>query len=185
MHALLCDAIDTGKSTFCTGLVQRLLGAGVPVHGWGTPPHLVDGVKEGHDFIALQGNAMAAPVPFTRAYPFDGAVPWRRWHFSQRAFDRVTNMHSSFRIPHSALFVMDEIGPLELDAHRGFVAPMRRAFAEAPHTLTVLRCGLEDRIRTLFPEIPFQLRTLAQARELEDELLRTLAGGPRRRNASS
>lgn len=182
MHVLLCDAIDSGKSTFCAGVVRRLRDEGVALFGWITPPHLVDGVKEGHDFVLLRGDAMDDPIPFTRPYPFDGAVPWRRWHFSQKPFERAEALPSASG--GKSLFIMDEIGPLELDAHRGFVAPMRRAFAEAPQTLTVLRCGLEDRIRTLLPEIPFQLRTLAQARELEDELLRTLAGGPGRRNAS-
>lgn len=156
-HLILCDAVDSGKSTAVLALAMRLIAEGRSVAGFVTPPFRLGGRKAGHDFVAIEGSRASPPIPFTREEAFEGSFFWRRYHFSRAAFQ------SAARIPLDAeLFLLDEIGPLELEEGRGFAAIARIAYRDCPGTLTVVRSGLEEALRSLAPETPFMPVTSAE-----------------------
>ena len=170
MHLVLCDAIDTGKSTFVLEAARRLAGRGIRISGWITPAHMKDGEKRGHDCIAIDRGAIEAPIPFTRLEPFEGSLPFMKYHFNAKAFDRVNAI-----APAAELFVMDEIGPLELIEHRGFHDAMLAAFASAPATLAVVRTGLGQALRQALPGHTLRVLTLDAARREESLLFRAVS----------
>ncbi len=138
-HYLLCGAIDSGKSAAVLALATRLIARGSDIAGWITPAFLQQGRKAGHDFIAIERGRPSPPIPFTREAAFEGSFFWRRYHFHKAAFVRAA------AIPLDAdLFLLDEIGPLEIEERRGFASVARRAYEHCPATLTVLRSGLES-----------------------------------------
>ena len=191
MHAILCDAIDSGKSSFVYSLVRRLAGDGMRLSGWVTPAFMEGGEKAGHDFVAIEGGAVEDPVPFTRLHPFENSTSFPNlfsdgrgcpFHFNAAAFDRAAHLtdrlspvtgHGS-RV--TDLFVMDEIGPLELIHRRGFQGAMRAAFAAAPATITVVRTGLDALLQKALPDISFRILSLDAARREESLLFRAKLG---------
>lgn len=140
MHFILTGEIDSGKSAFVGKLVRRLAHDGYAVSGWTTPAHMEQGSKIGHDFVAISQSESKPPIIFTRPDPFEQSFPWRRFHFNKLAFSQSQEIK-----PCSDLFVMDEIGPLELEEEMGFAPAARHALETAPHTLTVVRMGLVER----------------------------------------
>lgn len=156
-HYLLCDAIDSGKSTAVLALAERLIAQGRDIAGFLTPAFREQGRKAGHDFIAIERGRPSPPIPFTREAAFEDSFFWRRFHFSKAAFVRAAG------IPLDAnLFLLDEIGPLELEERRGFASVARRAYEQCPNTLTVLRSGLEPAFAAFAAGIPFIPVTAAE-----------------------
>ena len=147
MIFILSDRVDSGKSTFCMKCIDELIPRGVSINGWITPAHMTDGRKTGHDFVAIENSAIQDAIPFTREDAFENSFSWRRWYFNQQAFDHASQLvdNSQFTIHGSQLFVMDEIGPLELDEKGGFFTTMQRALSEANNTFAVIRTGLVDK----------------------------------------
>jgi len=192
MHAILCDAIDSGKSSFVCSLVRRLTGRGARLSGWVTPAFMEGWKKAGHDFVAIDGDRVETPVPFTRLHPFEGSVSFPDltekvdgeqrastpcpFHFNATAFRRAAEIVDSaarFTIHDSRLtdlFVMDEIGPLELSMGLGFRPAMLCAFMAGFATLTVVRRGLEAPLRSILPELDFTVYSLREAGELEERI---------------
>lgn len=156
-HLLLCDAIDSGKSRAVLALAQRLIAQGSDIAGFVTPAFLQGGRKAGHDFIAIERGLIATPIPFTREAAFEGSFPWRRFHFSRAAFARAATLPLD-----ASLFLLDEIGPLELEERRGFAPVARRAYERCPLTLTVLRSGLTPALTAFAGDIPFVPVTAAE-----------------------
>ncbi len=164
MHFILCDGIDSGKSRYVEGLVRRMLGRGATVRGFVSAAHIEGGIKAGHDLIVLDGRGLAGPIPFTRPLPFEDSFPWRRFHMSRRAFEMVEGLEVD-----SDLFVMDEIGPLELEDGKGFMETARRALAGAGNTLSVVRRGLEGKFIE-FAGVEAKIFPLSNAESLEEAL---------------
>ncbi len=100
---------------------------------------MIDGKKVGHNFVAIENSAIRDAIPFTRREAFESSSPWRNWHFNDTAFKRAQDL------PRGNLFIMDEIGPLELDDGGGFFIPMQRALDKAENTLIVLRSSIIDK----------------------------------------
>ncbi len=173
MHFILSDNIDSGKSSFCQELITRLVRDSVPVSGWITPAFMEEEKKAGHDFIAIEDGHLEKKLPLTRTYPFPESFPWKNWHFNPVAFERATKLQAE-----RGLFIMDEIGPLEFEDRKGFFEPFKRAFAQTPYTLTVVRSGLEGALIDLFPQEAFSHFTLATCDRMENTIHQRLA--PRR-----
>jgi|GEM_PF-6527908 len=170
MHFILSDAVDSGKSSFVCELVRDLVDRGFMVRGWTTPARMEGGKKVGHDFVGVAGGRIHEPIVFTSAEPFEGSFPWRRWHLSGLAFERSDEIE-----PSADLYVMDEIGPLELKEGAGFLTAARRAAKSAKSTLTVLRRGLEGSFVDAVGLTDFAIFSLASQAELSSRLKRSLA----------
>lgn len=169
MHFILTGEIDSGKSTFVGELVKKLVRDGYAVSGWTTPAHMEQGVKIGHDFVAISRSESKPPMTFTRPDPFEQSFPWRRFHFNKLAFSQSQEIK-----PCSDLFVMDEIGPLELEDEMGFAPAARRALKTAPHTLTVVRMGLVERFVESACVEDISVFSLSSRDELERSLRKAL-----------
>lgn len=103
----------------------------------GTPRGAADA---GSQIIPLARQSKAAPQ-------WAGGI-LGPWVFSQDAFDRAT---SSFErafngLTRGGLFVLDEVGPLELKLGRGFTPILDQALA-LPRLVTVVRPALVDSLR--------------------------------------
>lgn len=157
---VLCDAINSGKSTFCLHLAKELINHECDVSGFVTPPYTIDGKKHGHDFIAIDHGKMAPPIPFTREEAFSGSFPMFRYHFNSRAFEIAEGLSGE-------IFVLDEIGPLELDHRRGFYDIFKRVTKAAKVALVIVRDGLKDQfVKNLAPKNSF-FYTLAETQALK------------------
>ena len=187
MHIILCDNIDSGKSSFCMALVRRLVGSGIDASGWVTPAFIEDGTKRGHDFVAIENNRIEEPIPFTRMHPFASSVSFPDlsgdspqatafkscpYHFNAKAFERANRIALEAAPSKGAqsLFIMDEIGPLELFARGGFYRAASAAFEKAPNALVVVRKGLEEELCRAFPLIAFTVLGLADRAGVESAL---------------
>lgn len=165
MNFILSDEINSGKTTFVLELFSGIARKGPMISGWITPPHIEGGRKVGHDIIFIEGREISSPVPFTRTGPFDGSFPWRRFHFSERAFESAANLKTA-----CDLFIMDEIGPLELEDGRGFLEIMRRAIEDAGSTLIVIRRDLEPKIEDFLGERKKVFHDLSSKTRLETDI---------------
>lgn len=162
MHLILCDKINSGKSTFMMGLVQRLITGGAKISGWVTPPHIKDGKKAGHDFVLFKNGEIAPPIPFTREEPFENSFQWARFHFNKIAFEQAAKLSTN-----SDLFIMDEIGPLELIDNKGFADTACAALTQCPNTLTIVRCEMKEKFIEFANLTDIQCFTLANKAQLE------------------
>jgi nucleoside-triphosphatase THEP1 len=143
MILILSDKINSGKSTFCMKCVDELIKRGTPVDGWITPAHMIDGEKVGHDFVSIKNSTVCDAIPFTRMEPFENSFPWRRWHFNAEAFELASELANNSQ--DTKLFIMDEIGPLEIQEGKGFYTPMQRMLGRRENVLVVIREELADK----------------------------------------
>lgn len=144
MHLILCDEIDSGKSTFVLELTRSLIEKNKKISGWITPAHMDGEKKSGHDFITIDKGKFSERIPFTRLHEFENSFRWRRFHFSRTAFDIAGHLDTD-----CDLFIMDEIGPLELEEGQGFYDTMNEALAKSKSTLIVARTDLKATVSKL------------------------------------
>jgi len=164
MNFILTDKIDSGKSGYILSLAKRLIEEGLDVSGWITVAHMEGGYKIGHDMVKIERGRISAVLPFTRPAPFKDSFPWRRFHFNSHAFDDAEGIATDVD-----LFIMDELGPLELEESGGFIGIARRAMAGGADTLTVVRSGLDGKVAEL-AGAGTKSFSLAQTDELESAL---------------
>ena len=188
MRIIICDEINSGKSTLCLALARRLVDDGLRLCGFVTPAHMEDGKKRGHDFVAIAGDRMETPIPFTRLQAFAGSVQFPDfsgfgirdpgsdkhcpYHFNSLAFERAERMfrigHPESRLPD--LIVMDEIGPLELNHRAGFHDALAAAAASGIPLIAVVRRGLEARFMDLVGRDGSKIYNLDEAAGLEAQI---------------
>lgn len=101
---------QAGKSTLCRILVARAREANVQVSG------LITRHTGPHD-LEVEELQTATRYSLTRPYK-DVSGPLKRFNIDERAFERSTRALSAC-FP-TRLFVLDEIGPLELVHHQGW-----------------------------------------------------------------
>ena len=164
MNFILTDEIDSGKSGHVLALARRMIEEGREVSGWVTVAHMEGGYKTGQDIVKIERGRISVALPFTRPAPFDGSFPWRRFHFNSHAFDDAEELATDVD-----LFIMDELGPLELEESGGFIGIARRAMAGAANTLTVVRSELAGKVAELAGAGTTSF-SLAQTDELESAL---------------
>lgn len=172
MHFILCDEINSGKSTFILDLCSDLINHGFSISGWITPPHLEGSVKTGHDIIFSDEGVMRSPIPFTRLEPFERSFQWRRYHFNENAFEMANHLDTG-----CDLFVMDEIGPLELEEKNGFFEIMNRAIGSSDNTLIVIRDGLKPLMSEVMKGLHHSFETLRSKTELRNQIESRLSHG--------
>jgi len=127
--------INSGKSTSILKLYGELKTLGIDVGGWITPPYIENGVKVGQNIILLNGKKSSfKSIPFMRRTPFEDSFEWRNIHFNGKAF----NLAKSISFEHN-IFIMDEIGPLEIIDGKGFLKIMKNAIAKTDRSIIVVR----------------------------------------------
>ena len=147
--ALRCVARAFGFLFFAIGCACIPLGKGGAAAE--TSAHGPEGRREGHDFLALVDGAWSAPLTFTRDRPLPSSLAFGPFHFNRWLFHAPRTLWS----PAARLFVLDEVGPLELDRHGGFWPYLERIYAGPGHTLTVVRESCLERFRLAFDGVPF------------------------------
>lgn len=139
MIYLLTGEIDSGKSTAVVKYARKLAEEGKEISGWITPAHMDGDKKIGHDFVLIDRSQFAEPIPFTRLHEFENSFKWRRFYFNKEAFKLADGLSNG-----CDLFIMDEIGPLEIEDGKGFTQILGRILDKPKHLLIVMRNGLCD-----------------------------------------
>jgi len=165
MHFILHDEINSGKSTYVLDLVRGLAEKFPVINGWITPPYFENNEKIGQDIVIIEHGNISELIPFTRLHQFDSSFKWRKYHFNSAAFEMCENISTDCR-----LFIMDEIGPLELDDEKGFFAASRRAAADSPATLVVIRKNLVQELSKICKLHNSTIYTLSSKASLETDL---------------
>ncbi len=169
MIYILCDQIDSGKSSFVSELCKKFASDNLNLSGWLTPAHVERGQKIGHDFVAIHDGIIENPIPYTRPHPFDNSFQWRKYFFSKIAFKKARLLNFD-----CDLFIVDEIGPLELDDKQGFFQVMNRFLEEPKNTLLVLRKELEQSISEIIGDAEHAFFSLESREELTKRIANSL-----------
>lgn len=162
MTLLVTGPRGAGKTTFCDLLFHELT-VEAPIGPEGTRSlalfsHRASG-EAGYDLEIRENSGRAAPltglesqvVPLARqslvAPEWTGGI-LGPWVFSQAAFDGArTSFDRNFdALERGGLFLLDEVGPLELSLGRGY-APLLPRAAALPRFVVVVRPGLVDSLR--------------------------------------
>lgn len=104
-----------------------------------------------YDIFFITMSKVHEPLPFIRTTPFKNSFAWRRFHFDQTIFDDVEKM--DFGKPD--IFVIDEVGPLELFDKKGFWNILPALYLKHANTVTIVRSELTRKFRCVFVEISF------------------------------
>ncbi len=177
-----------GKTTFCELLFSRLtlnepiaperVGPPVP-RSLGLFSHRASGI-EGYDLeIRTNGATSSGGVaPGSRLLPLARrsikapASEWSGgnlgpWVFSQNAFERAQkSFEAAFDgLEQGGLFVLDEVGPLELTLRRGY-APLLPRVAALPRFVVVIRPGLIDSLREELARLSGSVQTPGTGRQV-------------------
>lgn len=177
-----------GKTTFCELLFSRLtLNAPIAPERVGPPiprslglfSHRASGI-EGYDLeIRTNGATSSGGVePRSRLLPLarssiQGPGPeWSGgnlgpWVFSQDAFERAQkSFEAAFDgLEQGGLFVLDEVGPLELTLRRGYL-PLLPRVAALPRFVVVIRPGLIDSLREELARLSGSVQTPGTGRQV-------------------
>ncbi len=135
------DDIDTGKTGSLAALVKRLDAAGRRTAGVLSHKLMCEGSCTGYEAEFLAGGTRAQ-LALTKPAP--GTFSWGRFHFFSAVFEQLAG---ELVIPAPDLFVLDEVGPLELSGG-GFARWLPVVTRQAAITIIVIRkqC-LEECIR--------------------------------------
>jgi len=171
MNIILSDDIDSGKSSATIAFASEAISMGIEISGWVTPARMENGSKAGHDFIAISNGKLGERIPFTTEKPTPGYSKWRRFFFNPKPFELADSIESRCKI-----FLMDEIGPLELEDRIGFYEPFRRALCSADFTITVTRKSCLGLILPLTESEKLIVLTLPEFRAKKADLLDRISG---------
>jgi nucleoside-triphosphatase THEP1 len=100
----------------------------------------------GHDFVLLKQGKLYDAMPFTRSNFMQDSFIWRKYHFNKEAFRLAAKISTA-----CDLFVMDEIGPLELEDGMGFSNTLDRVIKSGVNSLIVARTKVKPLIQKLLP----------------------------------
>ncbi|EKD51662.1 MAG: hypothetical protein ACD_62C00209G0013 [uncultured bacterium] len=145
-HFILTDPVNSGKSSRLYQYVLDNIRDKQRVSGWLCLPVFDGQARKGYDLTLLIQSQMQSPIPFIRPTPFAGAVKWRRFYFDQTVFETISNL--DFGNPD--LFVLDEVGPLELEDKLGFWPFLENVYQTHNHTITIVRENCLDLFRNTF-----------------------------------
>lgn len=141
---VLTGDIQTGKTSWIKRMLERADAIGVCVAGLYTPAVFNDGEKTGIDLVLLpDGTRMS----FARlCSPKKCRETGMKWAFDPDAFDRA-NEHLE-QLGDFDLFLVDELGPVELLEGEGYTAALELLDSgNAPTALVVVRPSLLDAAR--------------------------------------
>lgn len=140
---LVTGPIGAGKTTYCVQHIDALRRQGADIAGVLSPARFVNEVKTGIDVIELRSGERRALAHLRTG---DDLMPpagvfTPRWRFDSETLDWV-NQALAQATP-CDLLVVDELGPLELEQERGWVAGIAAVDSRAyERALVVVRSGL-------------------------------------------
>ena len=139
---ILSGPVDSGKTSALSALAQSACRSGLRMAGVLSHKRFQDESFIGYDAELL---ATGKRLPLARLHSQAGTFPGRRFHFFQAAFDGLT---AELNEPASDIFIIDEIGPLELEGH-GFARYLPDVIQIPAPVLIVIRTHcLDDCIRS-------------------------------------
>ena len=165
MIFILSDQINSGKSTYVLKLAEKLIAQGARISGFVTTPHIQESRKIGQDLVLIKNGKIKPAIPFTRLSNIKDSFRWRRFNFSRRALAEVRQIE-----PSGDLFIMDEIGPLELDEQGGFYQAAKHIATAAKNVIIVVRSELVDRIGEILGTRQLNFYSLDTKQNLETDL---------------
>jgi nucleoside-triphosphatase THEP1 len=133
-----------GKSTLCGRLIHEAARRGIGVGGVVARTRLCDGLVDGLDVVNVATGERRPLAEFDR--PTGGPVTGR-WHFHEAAF--ADGLNWCRQVPPGALFVVDEIGPLELVQQRGWAPLVPVLAAHAGPVVVVVRPAFAEALIAL------------------------------------
>jgi len=151
-HTLISDEVNTGKSSKLWELVKFFINQGRNVSGWISLPYFENDIKTGYDIVFITMSKIQNKRKFIRKESFQGSAQWRSFFFDETVF--VDSSKIEFGKPD--IFVIDEVGPLELCDHMGFWPVLHNIYNNRS-TLTVVRRKCVDQFRKEFSEYEFNL----------------------------
>jgi len=143
-HHIITGKIGSGKSSCALSLAKRLVKQGKKVSGWISIKNMEE---KGYDIIFIRSSRFSRPKRFIREAKFSGSLKWRRFWFSGDIFRQAGLIVSAKK---GDIFIIDEVGPLELEYHKGFWRYLARIYKTYPTTVTVVRRGC---IKELMSEV--------------------------------
>jgi nucleoside-triphosphatase THEP1 len=150
---LVTGAIGCGKTTYCRQEIDAAQHAGLDVAGVLSPARFEQGVKVGIDVLDLRSGEMRplAHLRATEAALNAAGVITQRWRFDTEAL-AWANQVLATATP-CDLLVVDELGPLELEQGRGWMAALAAIDARTFDTaLIVVRNSLLALALARWPE---------------------------------
>ena len=151
MHQILSGPINSGKSTRLMRDVQKWMREGKGVSGWvGLKGEYLDSPvqKAGYDIVFITMSKIHERQPFIRTTPFKNSFAWKQFYFDQTILDRVATI--DFGQPD--IFVIDEVGPLELEDQKGFWNILSKIYSTHQETVSVVRESCVEKFKRAFPE---------------------------------
>jgi len=135
---ILSGERDSGKSTRLLNLFNKNK-AKIKISGIITLPFIQKGVKIGYNALFLNRSRASKPVPFFRTRPFTGSTKWRRFFVDFGIFKKFGEIAE---IRKSDLFLLDEVGPLELEEKKGFYPYLHEIYSNNRAVIAVVRPSL-------------------------------------------
>jgi len=135
-HFILSGDVDSGKTSKLLSFIEsakllKIFFSGVVLR----PVFSNAKVKYGYDLLILNSGEVSAQIPAFRETEKIGWHKFRKWHLNPAAF----KLANEFVFIPCDIFVVDEVGPLELEDKNGFLPLIHKNYPEAPTTLTVVR----------------------------------------------
>ncbi|MBF0105818.1 MAG: hypothetical protein HQM16_10885 [Deltaproteobacteria bacterium] len=150
-HFILSREINTGKSSELMQYVVCQINRGLKVSGWISPPFIKDNLKCGYDVVFFVLSRQLNAQRLIREIPFDRASRWRRFYLDRSVFYQARTL--DFGTPD--LFIIDEVGPLELVDHEGFWPALADIYKKQRRTVTVVRRSSVTGFKREFGTISF------------------------------
>ncbi len=145
---LLTGQPGAGKSTACLRLAARLAEQGQRVAGLvtimaGPRRYLWDVERKERRLLAAEDEELDGPQ-------------WGRYQFSQETFEWGNTVLQQAAVGKYGLAILDEVGPVELVRHTGFLPGLQALLASNNPILVVVRPALVEALRALAPARPTQ-----------------------------
>lgn len=146
MLKIISDDINVGKSTWCYAWVKEQIEKGTIVNGWVTLPVFENNEKIGHDFYPIINSEFRSPIKFSRLNKFSNSFKFGKFFLSNDVFKKVI-----YEIPLKGLFVVDEIGMLEVKEKGGFYPLIDNILSKTENQLFIVqKRAVEDLKRLIF-----------------------------------
>lgn len=161
-----------GKSTLCRRVVDEWRRRGLPAAGVMAELRHDTARGRGLDVVNVATGRRLPLAEFDRA---TGGPNTGHWHFHQDSF--AAGMAWCETISRDALFVMDEVGPLELDQGLGWAPIVPRLAAHQGPALVAVRPALADALlAALSPRPAFRVDITPETRDAAAAAVRVALG---------